>query len=85
MAIDQRAFWNPDQNAAVPYGVTPHGPIGPTITSDSCNDITLHAKDVKIELLDGTKVTIKEILDRLKLLEETIGIERVLLGDQDTK
>jgi hypothetical protein len=85
MALDPKAFWDPNQKTAVPYGVTPHGPIGPTITSDSLNDITLSAKDIRIELSDGTRVSIKEILDRLKALEETIGIERILLGDPDTK
>jgi hypothetical protein len=85
MAIDPKAFWDPNTQTTVPYGVTSHGPIGPTITTDSMEDITLHAKDVNIELTDGTKVSIRQILDRLKALEETIGIERILLGDQDTK
>ena len=86
MAIDlTKTLCDLDPKTVIPYGVTPHSPIGPTITTDSMKDITLHAADIRIVLTDGTKVTIKQILDRLKALEETIGIERILLGDPDTK
>jgi len=80
MAIDlTKTLWDANLQRQVPCA------IQPTITTDSMKDITLHAADIRIVLTDGTKVTIKQILDRLKALEETIGIERILLGDPDTK